>query len=326
MPDTQLAVVTGGNSGVGLAIARQLLAQPNANIVVVLACRSPKRAAGARAELLAAYPRGDVRLVALDTSSAESVLTAARAIAEIGRVDLLFCNAGAMAIASLSIPGIVRGLLTHPIEFFESSEALVQRRGLLSADGLGLTFQTNTFGHYLLIHALVPSMRSGARVIWTGSSASQLEFSAGDYQHIHGSKPYESSKYIVDQIAVPLDQRLSKHGIRCFVAEPGNVCSGFLAGLQIPVLPLLIALVFYLLRTLGGFGRFTIDAQCASIACIFLAFTDAEHLDPRLKYFSNSSRTGHPYVTYAPLAYHANTADFLVDRLDMLVAKFDTTT
>ncbi|KAJ2359280.1 hypothetical protein IWW50_000002 [Coemansia erecta] len=322
MTDARVAVVTGANSGVGLAIAQRLLSISIAEIVV-LACRSQTRAAQARAQLLAEFPRADVRLVELDTSSVASVLAAAQEITALGRVDLLFCNAGAMAIASLDVCGIVRGLLTHPIAFFESSEALVQRRGLLSGDGLGLTFQTNVFGHYLLIHKLTDLMAAtNACVIWTGSSASRLEFSMADYQHVHGAKPYESSKYIVDQIAVPLDARLHKRGVRCFVAEPGNVRSGFMAGLDIPVLQLLIAVVFFLLRTLG-FRRFTIDAGCASAACIFIALAAPDKLDPRIKYFSNASPTGQPSVMQAPLPYHKPTADFLIAKLDALVSRFD---
>ncbi|KAJ2496767.1 hypothetical protein GGH96_005602 [Coemansia sp. RSA 1972] len=322
MSAKQVAVVTGANSGVGLAIARQLLLSPHSPILV-LACRSEKRGAQARAQLLCEFPLADIRLIELDTSNTMSVQNAAREIAQLGRLDLLFCNAGAMAIKSLNIPGIIRGLLTHPIAFFESSEALVQQSGLVTPDGLGLTFQTNVFGHYLLVHKLLPVLsRTKGRVIWTGSSASQLEFSQSDYMHIHGHKPYESSKYIVDQISQKMDERLRKQNVRCFVGEPGNVCTSFLANIGIPVLQMLIVFVFYIMR-FCGLQRFTIDAQCASAAFIYLAFARDEELDASQKYYSCASRWGHSSVVRAPLECCTKDADFLINKLDALVDRFD---
>ncbi|KAJ1737632.1 hypothetical protein LPJ68_005974, partial [Coemansia sp. RSA 1086] len=85
--------------------------------------------------------------------------------------------------------------------------------GLLSSDGMGLTFQTNVFGHYLLIHKL--EFAGGAWVIWTGSAASRLAFSYTDFMHVRGPWPYESSKFVIDQIAIPLDNRLSRKNVRC---------------------------------------------------------------------------------------------------------------
>ncbi|KAJ2542748.1 hypothetical protein GGF49_002628 [Coemansia sp. RSA 1853] len=227
-----------------------------------------------------------------------------------------------MAIKSLNIRGIIRGLLTHPIAFFESSEALTQQSGLVTPDKLGLTFQTNVFGHYLLVHKLVSLMsRTKGRVIWTGSSASQLEFSQSDYMHIHGQKPYESSKYIVDQIAPKMDERLRLRGVRCFVGEPGNVCTSFLANIGVPVLQMLIVLVFYLMR-ICGLQRFTIDAQCASAAFTYLAFAK-DDVDASQKYYSCASRWGRSSVVRAPLECCEQDAEFLIDKLDALVDRFD---
>ncbi|KAJ2795198.1 hypothetical protein H4R21_005209, partial [Coemansia helicoidea] len=284
----RVAVITGGNSGVGLATAEQLLvhsAAAQTRLTVVLACRNEAKARAAQQQLQARHPQSDVRVQQLDTSSVASVLRAAAELAAAHpRVDLLFCNAGAMAIAGLDVPGIARGLLTHPVAFFESSEALRQRRGLTTKDGLGLTFQTNVFGHYLLVDRLAPQLAAarGARVVWTGSAASHLDFSPADYQHVHGAKPYESSKFIVDQIAQPLDARLRKLGARCFVAEPGNVCSGFLAGLELPLFQLLVVAVFYLLRAVAGIPRFTVTAAAAAAAGVHLALADDAELDPRI--------------------------------------------
>ena len=146
-------------SGVGLAIAHRLLSSVGANEStqslqwnIMLACRNQKKAANAREELLREHPEAVIDIVPLDTSSIESVQEAADSIlGRYSRLDVLFCNAGAMLIDSLSIPGCIKGLLIHPIEFFASSEALNQVVGAKSRDGLGQTFATNVFGHYYLV-------------------------------------------------------------------------------------------------------------------------------------------------------------------------------
>ncbi|KAJ2855692.1 hypothetical protein J3B02_002034 [Coemansia erecta] len=336
MSSKQVVVITGANSGVGLSIAQRLISksiEKQRPLTLVMACRNLKKGKQAIDQICSTYPLSsqsicDVDLVEIDTSSVESVLNAAKEIqSRYSRLDRLFCNAGAMAIESLDFVGIFRGLLTHPIAFFESSEAMVQRRGLVTTDGLGLTFQTNVFGHYLLVHKLESLMEAtgGARVIWTGSSASQLEFTRTDYQHVLGDKPYESSKYIVDQISVPMDQRLSQRGIRCFVAEPGNVCSNFLSGLNLLWLQVLIYLVFYFCRVVLGMARFTISPQSGCEACCYLSDADGnkELLDSRLKYYSQVSRWGKPSVAAVPLALNKNLSVFLVNKLDGLVQRFD---
>ncbi|KAJ2486371.1 hypothetical protein IWW37_005643 [Coemansia sp. RSA 2050] len=331
-PAIRLAVITGGNSGIGLAIARRLLSLSSSNsssssssssderqFRVVLACRNQAKGAAARHELLSAHPEALVDLVELDTSSVASVERASAALLRLcdcGGIDLLFCNAGAMAIDSLDIAGIVSGLLSHPIAFFESSEALRQRRGLVTADGMGETFQTNVFGHYLLISRLAQAMREGGRVIWTGSSASQLQFTPDDYQHIRGDKPYESSKYIVDQIAIPLDQRLRPLGVRCLVAEPGNVCTNFLAGLDVPLFQYLVLGVFYFIRFALGLARFTINPDTAAVACCYAALAEGDSVDSRIKYHSHATRRGTPYVAQYPLAHNKDVSAFLMGRLD----------
>ncbi|KAJ1963443.1 hypothetical protein GGI12_002052 [Dipsacomyces acuminosporus] len=325
----KVVVITGGNSGVGFALAERLLSSKSSSlhpITVVLACRNVNKAEKAKSELLELHPNSAVELVQLDTASLSSVNNAAKEIMQKHkRLDILYCNAGAMAIDSMDIWGSITGLLTHPIEFFESSEALRQKAGLVTKDGLGETFQANVFGHYFLIHKLVPLLQStgNARVVWTGSSASRLQFSLEDYQHVKGEKAYESSKYIVDQIAIPLDEKLHQKGIRCFVAEPGNVCTNFLSGLNIPFMPFLVLLTFYFIRVVVGLARFTITAENSCFANWYLGTADGKALDARLKYHSEVSRLGEPYVKEYPITYHKDTGSFLVNKLDELVARFD---
>ena len=88
-------MVTGANSGLGLATARELA---RAGAHVVLACRNLEKGEAARREIEAVAPGAPLELEALDLSSLESV----RAFAERFRdghdgLDLLINNAGVMA-------------------------------------------------------------------------------------------------------------------------------------------------------------------------------------------------------------------------------------
>src|SRR3954465_14957151 len=111
------AVITGANSGLGLATARALAA---AGARVVLAVRDT-----ARGDAAAAGLDGDVEVRRLDLASLASV----RAFADgwTGDLDILINNAGIMAVPQGT-----------------------------TADGFELQFGTNHLGHFPLTHLLLP--------------------------------------------------------------------------------------------------------------------------------------------------------------------------
>jgi NAD(P)-dependent dehydrogenase (short-subunit alcohol dehydrogenase family) len=93
----RMAVVTGANSGLGLATAREL-ARHGAS--VVLACRDTEKGARALSEIQAAAPGARLELEQLDLGDLASIESfAERLRSRLGGdgLDLLINNAGVMA-------------------------------------------------------------------------------------------------------------------------------------------------------------------------------------------------------------------------------------
>ncbi len=92
----RVVVITGANSGLGLASA---LAFARKGAQVIMACRNPQKAQTAYQEIKQTVPNSTVEVMALDLGSLESVRQfAATFKARYDRLDILMNNAGIMAI------------------------------------------------------------------------------------------------------------------------------------------------------------------------------------------------------------------------------------
>ncbi|HUC00717.1 MAG TPA: oxidoreductase [Solirubrobacterales bacterium] len=193
------AVVTGANSGLGLATARGLAA---AGAQVVLACRDTAKGEAAAAEIRDRTPGASVIVEPLDLASLESVRACAeRLVSGCESLDLLINNAGVMA------PG--------------------QRRE--TADGFEMQIGTNHLGHFALTLLLLPRMegRKGARVVTVTSTAhkiGRIRFDDLQSQRSYGRwRCYCQSKLANVLFARGLDRRLRERGsvIASLAAHPG---------------------------------------------------------------------------------------------------------
>ncbi len=108
----RLVVVTGANSGIGLATARELARRGD---TVILACRSAERGEAARQELLADAGDASLRVMTVDLASATSVRAfAADVLREYDRLDVLVNNAGIFCpTRQLTDDGLERTLATN---------------------------------------------------------------------------------------------------------------------------------------------------------------------------------------------------------------------
>ena len=196
----RVAVVTGGNGGLGLETVREL-ARKGAH--VVMAARNLDKASRGQADVAAELPSASIEVRALDLGSLASVRAFAAEVLQAHPViDLLFANAGVMATPEGT-----------------------------TVDGFETQFGTNHLGHFDLTRLLLPALhRSGAgRVVTTSSTA---RFGAGPYDlddpH-HRRRPYDAweaygySKLANLQFALELDRRLRAAGSRvaAFSADPG---------------------------------------------------------------------------------------------------------
>jgi NAD(P)-dependent dehydrogenase (short-subunit alcohol dehydrogenase family) len=191
-------VVTGANSGLGLATAREL-ARKRAR--VVLACRNLEKGEAAVRDIEAAAPGAALELEQLDLASLDSVRSfAGRYRSSHDGLDLLINNAGVMAPPR-------------------------QR----TADGFELQFGTNHLGHFALTAQLIGVMegRDDARVVTLSSQAhrtGRIAFdNLGGERHYFRWRAYGQSKLANLLFALELERRMSAAGstIKSMAAHPG---------------------------------------------------------------------------------------------------------
>jgi NAD(P)-dependent dehydrogenase (short-subunit alcohol dehydrogenase family) len=152
MNDQMIALVTGGNKGIGREIAAQLAQLGH---VVIIGARSIERGEQTAAELRAAG--GSVTAVALDVTDPSSVAAAAeRVAAEHGRLDALINNAG----------------ISHQ----PGADFAGQLARTADVDHIRYVFETNVFGVITVTSAFLPLLRrsDSPRIVNVSSSAGSL--------------------------------------------------------------------------------------------------------------------------------------------------------
>ena len=178
-----IVLVTGGSSGIGGAACR-LFAAKGATVY-----------AASRRGLLPEGAPSNVKAIAADVTSPESVSAAVASIVEEeGRLDVVVCNAG---------NGIAGSIEETSLE-----EAKYQ-------------FETCFFGAHNTIRAVLPYFRAqgSGKIITTGSVASVVPI---PYQAF-----YSSAKAAVLMYTEALAMELRPFGIQCCCILPGDTKTGF---------------------------------------------------------------------------------------------------
>ncbi|WP_372765535.1 SDR family oxidoreductase [Litorivivens sp.] len=173
----KVAVVTGANRGIGLAVTQQLAQQ---GIRVLAGCRAPQRATALDALAKQGLPIEVVALAVDDRGSLEALAEGIRT--RFGGLDILVNNAGVA--------------LDHWQSFFE-----------LSPDCLRETLETNLLGVLNCCQLLVPLIQTkgAGRVVNVSTElASMSEMAMGS------TVAYRSSKAAVNAMTVLLARELEK--------------------------------------------------------------------------------------------------------------------
>uniref|UniRef100_G3PUK8 3-keto-steroid reductase/17-beta-hydroxysteroid dehydrogenase 7 n=1 Tax=Gasterosteus aculeatus aculeatus TaxID=481459 RepID=G3PUK8_GASAC len=295
----KVVLVTGANSGIGLALCERLLTE-DGQLRLCLACRNTQRGEAARSALLTSHSNAHVDLLHLDVGSVQSVLAAAQEVkARYNRIDFLYLNAGIMPNPHIDLKAFFRGLFSrNVINMFATAEGLLTQQDQLNSDGLQEVFATNLFGHFLLIRELEPLVcRAGhtSRVVWTSSSnARRSAFSIEDLQHRDGSEPYSSSKYASDMLSLALNRHKNSQGLFSSVICPGLVMTNLTYGILPSFFWTLILPIMWLHWLFGQ---------------------NPESLDPRAKYHSLTSGLGTNYTQARQMDIDEEMAEVLYSKL-----------
>lgn len=181
------ALVTGGDSGIGAAVAIAF-AREGADVVINYL---PEEQADADHVMSQLQIEG-VKAVAVpgdlknETFCKELV---EKAVAELGSIDILVNNAG--------------------------KQVFVEKLEDLTSEQFQQTFQTNVFAMFWITQAAVPHMPAGASIINTTSIQS--------YQPSPGLLDYASTKGAITAFTKSLAKMLAEKGIRVNAVAPGPI-------------------------------------------------------------------------------------------------------
>jgi len=187
MSDRKVWFITGTSSGLGRALAEEVLAQGDS---VAATARKPK----ALKDLIEKYPIA-ARSVKLDVTDLEDVKNAVgEAIKEFGRIDVVVNNAGYGLVGAIEEPGDR------------------QIRQL---------FETNVFGVLNVLRETLPVLRrqKSGYIINISSRLGFAAFPSYGY--------YSATKYALHGLSESLAQEVAPFGIKVIIAEPGGIRTNF---------------------------------------------------------------------------------------------------
>jgi NAD(P)-dependent dehydrogenase (short-subunit alcohol dehydrogenase family) len=226
---TKSVLITGSNSGIGRATAETLAAK---GYRIIATMRTPSK--GADLADAAKAAGHDLTIVPLDVTSDDSVKAA---LEQAGDVDILVNNAG------FEVWG--------PVEE-------------VTVDDLKDQFETNVYGPFRLIKALLPSMRQRESGVIVNVSSVAGRVAAP----LNGA--YAASKFALEALTESLLIEAGHWGVRVHLIEPGRVATPFAdarravgaaAGKESPYVPMLREWEDVVIKRLEADGRGRSTAQ-----------------------------------------------------------------
>jgi len=205
MQDKRVALVTGANQGIGLQVAKDLVAH---GFTVLVGSRNLERGEAAAKEV-----GPNAVALQLDVTDQSSISAAAERIRkEIGRLDVLINNAAISHTQRLS------GMSVE--EYAKST-----RPSVVSIDEVRAVWETNVFGVLAVYQAMLPLLRESpeARIVNVSSGAGSLTLNsdlAYAWRSIFGPV-YPASKTALNAITLAMAIELESTGIKVNAVSPG---------------------------------------------------------------------------------------------------------
>lgn len=257
--ERKYVLVTGANSGLGFATCSRLIDEflangpPQESLTLVITTRSVRKSEDTikrlqdritehvQAQNSKEHSASRVSFHAenLELTSLVSVYECASRLGKVlPKIDALILNAGiggwignnwplawwsvltdlVQAVTWPPFKLAPAGLVTEPQLSKKATNTSVSEEPVL-----GQLFCANLFGHYVLVHQLLPLIRSSklqspARIIWISSiEACQSHFDIADLQGLRTLSPYESSKRLTDILALTSNLPSCKDSVRSYL-------------------------------------------------------------------------------------------------------------
>ncbi|KAJ7642734.1 hypothetical protein DFH06DRAFT_993547 [Mycena polygramma] len=222
-------------------------------LTLIMACRDVDRGRAARAQLLqqldlhisqiktpakserAKKFRGNlaIEVAFIDLTIGASVLKFARWIGDrFSYVSHLILNAGVAQIVGIWPWSTITQFIANPSAAMRAPRYLMERVGDHSSDGLGLVWQTNVLGNYVLLKSLGELLAEcqkvlgiSSRVIWMSCLSTFLDpyhYDPQDPQLTASEHPHQDSKYQVELLAALFNRKKTSSTFH-MVVTPGIV-------------------------------------------------------------------------------------------------------
>ena len=182
----KVAVITGGDSGIGRAVAA-LYAREGAHVAILYLCEHDD--ASMTADIVRSEGREALTIAGDVGDKGFCDRAIAQVIEKFGRIDILVNNAGEQ----------------HPDEHITD----------ITEEQLKRTFQTNIFGMFFLTQAAMPHLKQGAAIVNCTSVTM--------YQGSKELLDYSSTKGAITAFTRSLSENLIEKGIRVNAVAPGPI-------------------------------------------------------------------------------------------------------
>lgn len=184
-------LITGCSSGLGLSLARAVLAYQDEKVIAT--SRNPASSPEAVREIIA---HDNAVWEALDVSSPDLEVQLTKIVSKHGPIDVLINNAG------YAVGGVFEGT---PLETVRQQ------------------FETNFFGAVRLMQAVVPGMRTSGRGGVIVNISSNVF-----WQPLPVISAYSASKWALEGFSEAIAGEIASFNIRVIIAEPGGMRTSFL--------------------------------------------------------------------------------------------------